>query len=67
MERILVKTEEGVTVICPAPGFTAEFCIKDVPTGSYYKIVPTTEVPSDRTFRNAWEVETDDTWSLKND
>ena len=29
---------------------------KDVPTGKKYKIVDVSEVSSDRTFRNAWEI-----------
>jgi len=65
MKRIIYKTEDGVAVICPAPTVTVEDCLKDVPVGSYYKIVDTTEVPTDRTFRNAWEVEPDNTWSKK--
>jgi hypothetical protein len=67
MSRILITEDNGVTVsvIVPAASFTAEQCIKDVPVGAKYKIVDTSEVPSDRTFRNAWEVETDDTWETK--
>ena len=30
---------------------------KDVPTGMPYKIVDITEVPTDRTFRAAWEAD----------
>ena len=29
---------------------------KDVPAGKSYKIVPVDDIPSDRTFRNAWTV-----------
>ena len=29
---------------------------KDVPTGLKYKIVEDSVIPSDRSFRNAWEV-----------
>lgn len=32
-----------------------ELAEKDVPTGVIYKIVDVSEIPSDRTFRNAWE------------
>lgn len=28
---------------------------KDVPSGKSYKIVDIADIPSDRTFRNAWE------------
>lgn len=30
---------------------------KNVPTGLPYKIIDTADVPSDRTFRNAWEAD----------
>lgn len=32
---------------------------KDVPQGVPYKIVPPEDVPSDREFRDAWEVDID--------
>jgi hypothetical protein len=38
--------------------FLAWVAKKDVPAGVEYKIVDVTEVPSDRTFRDAWEYET---------
>lgn len=54
MNRIIYKTPEGgVAVIIPAN--TIEACIKDIPQGVEYAIVDATEIPSDRTFRNAWE------------
>lgn len=34
-----------------------EIAKKDVPTGIKYKIVNTSDVPTDRSFRNAWTVE----------
>ena len=58
-KRILYQTEEGgVAVIIPTDncGLTVEeIATKDVPSGRPYKIVDVSEVPSDRTFRNAWE------------
>ena len=58
-KRIIYPTDEGgVAVIVPAPncGLTIEqIAEKDVPTGVAYQIVDVTDVPSDRTFRNAWE------------
>ena len=63
--------EGGVAIIVPAPecGMTIEeIAAKDVPTVVVmqdgvvvsstprpYKIIDTVDVPSDRTFRNAWE------------
>lgn len=49
----------GVAVIHPAPNskLTVEqIAAKDVPNGKPYKIVDASDIPSDRTFRDAWEV-----------
>ena len=58
-QYIIYPTNEGgVAIIIPAPdcGLTIEeIAIKDVPEGKPYKIIELSEVPSDRTFRNAWE------------
>ena len=58
-QRIIYPTDEGgVAVIIPAAecGLTIEeIAAKDVPAGKPYKIVDVSEIPSDRTFRNAWE------------
>ena len=58
-QRIIYPTDEGgVAVIIPAPecGLTIEqIAAKDVPAGKPYKIVDGSDIPSDRTFRNAWE------------
>jgi hypothetical protein len=32
-----------------------EIAAKDVPAGKPFKIVDVSDIPSDRTFRNAWE------------
>ena len=59
MKRIIYQLiEGGVAVIAPSPnwnGTIEELAAKDVPAGRLYKIVDVSEVPSDRTFRNAWE------------
>lgn len=58
-QRIIYPTDEGgVAIIVPAIecGLTIEeIAAKDVPAGKPYKIVDVQDVPSDRTFRNAWE------------
>lgn len=58
-QRIIYPTDEGgVAIIVPAAecGLTIEeIAAKDVPAGKPYKIVATSEIPSDRTFRDAWE------------
>jgi hypothetical protein len=57
-QRIIYPTDDGVAVITPAPecGLTIEeIAAKDVPDGKPYKIVDVADIPSDFTFRNAWE------------
>lgn len=58
-QRIIYPTSDGgVAVIVPAPecGLTIEeIAAKDVPFGKQYKIVDVLDIPSDRTFRSAWE------------
>lgn len=58
-QRIIYPTDDGgVAVIIPAAecGLSIEeIAAKDVPAGKPYKIVDVTDIPSDRTFRNAWE------------
>jgi hypothetical protein len=62
-QRIIYATPEGgVAIIIPSDEALAKYSInqiaqKDVPAGLAYKIVDTSDVPSDRTFRNAWEVD----------
>ena len=59
--RIIFPNDDGgVSVIVPAAecGLTIEeIAAKDVPAGKPYKIVDVSDIPSDRTFRNAWEYE----------
>ena len=61
-QRIIYPTDNGgVAVIVPAPecGLTVEeIAAKDVPEGKPYKIVDVSDIPTDRTFRNAWEYTT---------
>ena len=58
-KRIIYPNDDGgVCVVIPAPEceLTIEqIAAKDVPPGKPYKIVDVTDIPSDRTFRNAWE------------
>lgn len=59
-KRIIYSTSEGgVAVIIPADcGLTIEeIAAKDVPAGLAYQIVDTEDIPTDRTFRNAWTME----------
>ena len=58
MKRIIYPTDDGgVAIIIPADcGLSVEeIAAKDVPEGKPFKIIDTADVPTDRTFRNAWE------------
>jgi hypothetical protein len=58
-KRIIHPGDDGiVTIIVPMPGCgltIQEIADKDVPAGKPYKIVDASEIPTDPTFRNAWE------------
>lgn len=60
-QRIIYPTDEGgVAVVIPAPEALEtmtieEIAAKDVPAGKEFKIVSVDDIPSDRTFRDAWE------------
>jgi hypothetical protein len=60
-QRIIYSIDDGgVAIIIPAVecGLTIEeIATKDVPAGVAYKIVDVTDIPSDRTFRGAWEAD----------
>jgi len=63
MNRIIYKTDEGgAAVIVPTDEALRSHTIqeiaeKDVPAGKPFKIVSVDDIPSDRTFRNAWEAD----------
>jgi len=63
MNRIIYTQDNGVVaVIIPSPEALALYGIeaiaaKDVPTGKPYKIVDVSEIPTDRSERNAWTVD----------
>jgi hypothetical protein len=58
-QRIIFPSDDGgVSVIIPAPesGLTIQqIAEKDVPAGKPFKIVDVSDIPTDRTFRAAWE------------
>ena len=62
MKRIIYKNSDGtISIVVPAPEALETMTVeqiakKDVPTGKKYNIVDVSEVSSDRTFRNAWEI-----------
>ena len=62
-QRIIYPTDEGgVKIIIPAPEWLAQegntmevLAQTKVPEGKPFKIVNIADIPTDRTFRNAWE------------
>jgi hypothetical protein len=59
-KRIIYPSDDGgVAVIVPANcGLTIEeIAAKDVPAGKPYRIVDVSDIPTDRTFRTAWEAD----------
>lgn len=60
-KRIIYPNDDGgVSILIPAQEYLAEHTIeelaaKDVPVGKPYKIVDVSDIPEDRTFRDAWE------------
>jgi hypothetical protein len=62
MNQLIIYTQDNgtVAIICPTEEYlqshTIEDCLKDVPEGKAYKIIDATDIPTDRTFRNAWEM-----------
>jgi hypothetical protein len=60
-QRIIYSNDDGsVSVIIPAPdcGLTIEqIALKDVPFGKPFKIIDVSDLPADRTQRNAWTVD----------
>jgi hypothetical protein len=60
-QRIIYPNDDGgVSILIPTEEYLAkhtieELATKDVPFGKPYKIVDASDIPSDRTFRNAWE------------
>jgi hypothetical protein len=58
-QRIIYTNESGgVSVIIPTGELPIEdICQKDVPAGTPYLVVEDDVIPSDRSFRNAWEAD----------
>jgi hypothetical protein len=50
---IYTNAEGGVSIIVPAGSIEA--CMKDIPEGTEYEIISAEDIPTDRTFRDAWE------------
>lgn len=63
MKKIIYQNDEGgISIITPTPEALFTYTVeqiadKDVPHGKPYKIVSVNDIPLDRTFRAAWEVD----------
>ena len=63
MKRIIYKNQDNsVAILIPtqeALSFATieQVAEKDVPHNLPYWIIPTSDIPTDRTFRDAWEVD----------
>jgi hypothetical protein len=60
-QRIIYPNDNGgVSILIPTPEYLEthtieELAAKDVPAGKPFQIVDVSDIPTDRTFRNAWE------------
>lgn len=67
MSQVIIYSQENgvVAVIYPAPAALEvmsieEIAEKDVPTGLPFKIIDSSELPTDRISRMAWTVDAED-------
>lgn len=61
-QRIVYKDNNNLCILIPAPECLKKYSIeqiaqKDVPFGKPYKIVDVNDLPTDRTFRAAWDID----------
>jgi len=60
-QRIIYPNDDGgVSILIPTPEYLEahtieELAAKDVPAGKPFQIVDVSDIPTDRTFRDAWE------------
>lgn len=58
MKILYPNSEGGISVLHPTGELSVEDCCKkDVPAGRPYLVVEDNVVPSDRSFRGAWEAD----------
>jgi hypothetical protein len=62
-KRIIYQANDGgVVILVPTPDCIEQYgieaiALKDVPSGQPFKIVDISQIPEDRTFRHAWEID----------
>lgn len=63
MQAIIYKQDNGrLAIVYPAPEYVDKYgieaiAVKDVPAGKPYKIIDSADIPTDRTYRDAWTVD----------
>lgn len=62
MKIIYKNSDESIAIIHPTPEAIEfmsieEIALKDVPTGLAFAIIEDSEIPLDRTFRDAWVID----------
>lgn len=64
MNKVIIyqNDEGGVTIFTPTPEALSQYSLQliasvVVPAGKPYKIIDSSELPSDRSMRNAWTVD----------
>lgn len=56
--RIIYPNDtDGVAVVVPAPGIEQTEALRAVPTGKPYLVIDVSDIPTDRTFRDAWQAD----------
>lgn len=56
--RIIYPNDtDGIAVVIPAPGVAEAQALQAVPQGQPYLIVDAASIPTDRTFRAAWQAD----------
>jgi hypothetical protein len=51
---IYSNDDDGIAVVVPAPGIEQTEALKAVPTGKPYLVLDVNDMPTDKTFRDAW-------------
>jgi hypothetical protein len=54
---IYPNDDDGISIVVPAPGIEQIEALRAVPTGKPYLIIDASEIPTDRTFRAAWQAD----------
>lgn len=56
--RIIYPNDnDGIAVVIPAPGIEETEALRAVPTGKPYLVMDVADIPTDRTFRDAWQAD----------